>query len=131
MSLQDPIADMLTRLRNAQAGRKKEVKFPFSKLKFALAVLLKEEGYIVDCKKHDEEGKPTITVELKYHLGVPVMTKIKRVSRPGLRQYKGKHDLPKVQSGLGIAVVSTPKGLMTDRAARAQGHGGEVLCFVY
>jgi small subunit ribosomal protein S8 len=131
MSLQDPIADMLTRLRNAQAVNKKEVRMPFSKLKMAIAHLLKAEGYVNDYAKVEHEGKPFLLVNLKYHLSAPVISVIKRVSRPGLRQYKTKRELPKVQNGLGIAIISTPKGLMTDRAARAKGHGGEVLCYVY
>jgi small subunit ribosomal protein S8 len=131
MSLQDPIADMLTRLRNAQAVNKKEVNMPFSKQKMAIAELLKNEGYILDYKKIEEENKLSLLVSLKYHLGIPVISEIKRISRPGLRQYKRKKDLPKVQNGLGIAIISTPKGLMTDRAARLSGHGGEVLCYVY
>lgn len=130
MSLQDPIADMLTRVRNAQAVRKAEVLVGFSKLNLAIAKLLKEEGYILDCRETEQEGKAALLIELKYHLGLPVISEIKRVSRPGLRQYRGKKDLPKVQNGLGIAIISTPKGLMTDRAARAGGHGGEVLCYV-
>ncbi len=130
MSLQDPIADMLTRIRNSQAVRKAEVSVGFSKLNLAIAQLLKAEGYILDCRKAEQEGKAELVIELKYHLGAPVISEIKRVSRPGLRQYKRKNDLPKVQSGLGIAIISTPKGLMTDRAARALGHGGEVLCYV-
>lgn len=131
MSLQDPIADMLTRLRNAQAVNKKSVQMPFSKLKWAIASLLKEEGYIRDCHKIDKDGKFYLVIDLKYYLGAPVISDIKRASRPGLRLYKRKSDLPKVHNGLGIAVVSTPKGLMTDRAARATGHGGEILCYVY
>ena len=131
MSLQDPIADMLTRLRNAQAVNKKEVRMPFSKLKMAIAHLLKAEGYVNDYSKIEHEGKPLLLIGLKYHLSAPVISEIKRVSRPGLRQYKTKRELPKVQNGLGIAIISTPKGLMTDRAARASGHGGEVLCYVY
>ncbi len=131
MSLQDPIADMLTQLRNAQAVNKKEVRMPFSKLKMAIAHVLKAEGYIISHEKIEHEGKAYLLIGLKYHLGAPVISEIKRVSRPGLRQYKRKHELPKIQNGLGIAIVSTPKGLMTDRTARASGHGGEVLCYVY
>lgn len=131
MSLQDPIADMLTRLRNGQAVRKKTVQIPFSKLKLAIANLLKEEGYVRDCQKVEMDGKLSLLIELKYHLGVPVISEIKRASSPGLRVYKRKSDLPKVHNGLGIAIVSTPKGLMTDRMARTEGHGGEILCYVY
>lgn len=131
MSLQDPIADMLTRIRNAQAVRKKTLQVAYSKLKFAIAKLLKDEGYLSDYQKIDLDGKPVLEINLKYHQGVPVISEIKRISRPGLRQYKNKRDLPKIQNGLGIAIISTPKGLMTDRAARSVGHGGEVLCYVY
>jgi small subunit ribosomal protein S8 len=130
MSLQDPISDMLTRVRNAQAVRKPEVLVSLSKLNLAIAQLLKEEGYILDCQKIEREGKAQLLIQLKYLMGAPVITEIKRVSRPGLRQYKRKNDLPKIQNGLGIAIISTPKGLMTDKAARATGHGGEVLCSV-
>ncbi|MFT3741902.1 MAG: 30S ribosomal protein S8 [Gammaproteobacteria bacterium] len=131
MSLQDPVADMLTQLRNAQAVEKKQVKISYSNLKAAIVKLLKEEGYITDYEKIEFDHKPALLITLKYHLGQPVMSMIKRVSRPGLRQYKRKNELPKVQNGLGIAVISTPKGLMTDKAARLAGHGGEVLCYVY
>jgi small subunit ribosomal protein S8 len=131
MSLQDPIADMLTRLRNAQAVNKKEVFAYFSKLNFAIAQLLKAEGYILDYARQDKEGKPMLLITLKYHLGKPVISEISRVSRPGLRRYAGKNSLPRVKDGLGVAIVSTSKGLMTDRAARSAGHGGEVLCYVY
>jgi small subunit ribosomal protein S8 len=131
MSLQDPIADMLTRIRNAQAVNRKTVPMPFSKLKLAISEVLKQEGYIVDYQKVEVEGKANLVLELKYYLGAPVISKIQRASRPGLRVYKGKSELPKIQNGLGITIVSTPKGLMTDRAARALGHGGELLCYVY
>lgn len=131
MSLQDPIADMLTQIRNAQAVSKSEVILPYSKVKAAIAALLKQEGYVTDYEKLEDNHKFYLKVVLKYHLGAPVISRIKRVSRPGLRQYRQKQDLPKVQDGLGIAVVSTPKGLMTDRAARSAGHGGEILCYVY
>lgn len=131
MSLQDPIADMLTRIRNAQAVQKIEVAVNFSRLNFAIANLLKEEGYILDCHKIEQNGKSQLLIQLKYHLSSPVIAEIKRVSRPGLRQYKKKNELPKVRTGLGIAIVSTSKGLMTDKMARAMGHGGEVLCYVY
>jgi small subunit ribosomal protein S8 len=131
MSLQDPIADMLTRIRNAQAVAKKTVQVGYSNLKKAIADLLKEEGYILDAQKVEVDGKPYLLIALKYHLGAPVISSIKRASRPGLRIYRGKADLPRIQNGMGIAIVSTPKGLMSDRMARAQGHGGEVLCYVY
>lgn len=130
MSLQDPISDMLTRIRNAQSVKKAEVQMGYSKQKNAIAKLLKDEGYISDYKNIDVDGKPTLSIELKYYQGVPVIAELKRVSRPGLRQYKSKRDLPKIQNGLGVAIVSTSKGLMTDKNARASGHGGEVLCYV-
>lgn len=129
--LQDPIADMLTQLRNAQAVGKKEVLLFFSNQKLAIANVLKQEGYIQDFEKMDVDGKARLRVSLKYYQGQPVISEIQRVSRPGLRQYKRKRELPKVKNGLGIAIVSTSKGLMTDRAARASGHGGEILCYVY
>lgn len=129
MSMQDPIADMLTRIRNGQAANKVSVKMPSAKLKVAIAKLLKEEGYITDYAVSGE-AKPELEVTLKYFQGQPVVETIQRVSRPGLRIYKGKNDLPKVMAGLGIAIVSTSKGLMTDRAARLQGMGGEVICYV-
>ncbi len=129
--LQDPIADMLTHVRNAQAVGKKEVVMPFSKQKLAIADVLKNEGYIHEFEKMEIDGKPRLKIVLKYHLGMPVISEIRRISRPGLRQYKRQHDLPKVKNGLGVAIVSTSKGLMTDRAARAAGHGGEILCYVY
>lgn len=129
MSMNDPIADMLTRIRNAQAANKTSVSMPSSKSKIAIAAVLKDEGYIIGYRV--ESGtKPILTVDLKYYQGKPVIAQLQRVSRPGLRQYKGKEDLPKVLGGLGIAIVSTSKGLMTDRAARAAGHGGEVICYV-
>jgi small subunit ribosomal protein S8 len=129
MSMNDPIADMLTRIRNAQAANKKSVSIPSSKSKCAIAAVLKDEGYVTDYRV--ESGtKPVLTVDLKYYQGKPVIAQLQRVSRPGLRQYKGKEDLSKVLGGLGIAIVSTSKGLMTDRAARAAGHGGEVICYV-
>lgn len=130
MSMTDPIADMLTRIRNGQAAGKKSVKIPSSKLKMAIAKVLKEEGYIVDYKIETIGCHSEMTVELKYYNGVPVIEKVKRVSRPGLRIYKSKDELPKVLGGLGIAIVSTSNGVMTDRAARAIGHGGEVICTV-
>lgn len=131
MSLQDTIADMFTRLRNAQAVGKKNVEVIFSQINLAIAQLLKEEGYIVDCHKSEVNGKPSLRIYLKYFQGRPVISYIKRISRPGLRKYVSKQDLPKVLDGLGIAIVSTPKGLMTDKKARAVGQGGEVLCYVY
>ncbi|MEX2525342.1 MAG: 30S ribosomal protein S8 [Gammaproteobacteria bacterium] len=130
MSLQDPIADMLTRIRNAQARSKKEVNIPSSNVKAAIAGILKEEGYITDFRLSEEGNKTTLTVELKYFEGKPVIEMLRRASRPSLRRYSGKDDLPKVMNGLGTAIISTNKGVMTDRTARAQGVGGEVLCFV-
>lgn len=130
MSMTDPISDMLTRIRNAQAVRKTTVNMPSSKLKAALAQVLKDEGYIDGFAVHQKEGKPEIDISLKYYAGRPVIEKIERVSRPGLRIYRGREDIPRVMNGLGIAIVSTSKGLMTDRKARATGIGGEVLCIV-
>ncbi|GGZ07377.1 MULTISPECIES: 30S ribosomal protein S8 [Shewanella] len=130
MSMQDPIADMLTRIRNGQAANKVSVKMPSAKLKVAIAKVLKEEGYITDYAVADEGNKPELEVTLKYFQGKPVVETIQRVSRPGLRIYKGKDELPKVMGGLGVAIVSTSKGLMTDRAARLAGMGGEVICYV-
>ena len=130
MSMSDPIADMLTRIRNGQSAGKKSVKLPSSKLKVAIANVLKEEGYITDFKTETTGSHTEMTVDLKYYQGVPVIEKVKRVSRPGLRIYKSKDELPKVLAGLGIAIVSTSNGVMTDRAARAIGHGGEVICTV-
>jgi len=127
--MQDPIADMLTRIRNGQAANKVSVKMPSAKLKVAIAKLLKDEGYITDYAVA-EEAKPELEITLKYFQGNPVVETIQRVSRPGLRIYKGKHELPKVMGGLGVAIVSTSKGLMTDRAARLNGMGGEVICYV-
>lgn len=129
MSMQDPIADMLTRIRNGQAANKVSVKMPSAKLKVAIAKLLKEEGYIADYAVADE-AKPELEITLKYFQGQPVVETTQRVSRPGLRIYKGKNELPKVMGGLGVAIVSTSKGLMTDRAARLAGMGGEVICYV-
>lgn len=126
----DPIADMLTRIRNGLAAGKKAVMIPDSKLKRSIAQVLKDEGYIIDFSQADSEGKPQLSVELKYYKGKPVIEKIRRVSRPGLRIYRANADLPKVMGGLGIAIVSTSQGVMTDRAARKAGHGGEVLCYV-
>ena len=126
----DPIADMLTRIRNGLAAGKKAVMIPDSKLKRSIAQVLKDEGFIADFSQAEVEGKPQLNVELKYYKGKPVIEKMKRVSRPGLRIYKATGDLPKVMGGLGIAIVSTSQGVMTDRAARKAGHGGEVLCYV-
>jgi small subunit ribosomal protein S8 len=130
MSMQDPIADMLTRIRNSQMANLEQVRVPSSKLKAAIAQLLLDEGYILNYSVADENGKPTLTIVLKYFKGKPVISTVKRVSRPGLRIYKSCEKLPKIMGGLGIAIVSTSKGLMSDRAARAAGLGGEVLCYV-
>lgn len=130
MSMQDPLADMLTRIRNAQMAEHTSVVMPASKIKAAVAEVLKTEGYIADYKV-EGDVKAQLTVVLKYSEGKPVIEEIKRVSRPGLRNYRAASDLPKVNGGLGIAVVSTNKGMMTDRAARAQGIGGEVICTVF
>lgn len=130
MSMQDPLADMLTRIRNAQMAEHASVVMPASKIKAAVAEVLKTEGYIADYKV-EGDLKAQLTVVLKYFEGKPVIEEIKRVSRPGLRNYRAASDLPKVNGGLGIAVVSTNKGMMTDRAARAQGIGGEVICTVF
>ncbi len=126
----DPIADFLTRIRNGQSANKVEVVMPSSTLKCAIAAVLKDEGYINDFTTADEDGKPVLTVTLKYYDGKPVIEKLQRASRPGLRLYKGKDDIPSIQNGLGIAIVSTSKGVMSDRQARAAGQGGEVLCIV-
>jgi len=130
MSMSDPIADMLTRIRNAQMAEKVTVAMPSSKIKTAIAKLLNDEGYVDGFKVLDNAGKPTLEIALKYYADRPVIEKIQRVSRPGLRVYKGSEDLPRVMNGLGIAIVSTPKGLMTDHKARTNGIGGEVLCIV-
>ena len=130
MSMSDPIADMLTRIRNAQATEKVSVVVPASKVKHAIAQVLKDEGYIEDFARRDVDGKPVIEIGLKYYAGKPVIEKIERVSTPGLRIYKGRNELPRVMNGLGVAIVSTSKGVMTDRKARATGLGGEVLCIV-
>ena len=129
MSMHDPISDMLTRIRNAQRSNKVAVAMPSSKLKCAIAQVLKEEGYIEDFSV-SADVKPVLSVSLKYYAGKPVIEKIKRVSRPGLRVYKGSEEIPTVMNGLGIAIVSTSKGVMTDRKARAAGVGGELLCIV-
>ena len=130
MSMSDPIADMLTRIRNAQASEKTSVVMPSSKLKVAIAKVLKDEGYIEDFKVSEEGPKNLLEVGLRYYAGRPVIEKIERVSRPGLRIYKASRDIPEVMNGLGIAIVSTSRGVMTDRKARASGVGGEVLCIV-
>jgi len=130
MSMTDPIADMLTRIRNAQTAAKIQVSMPASKVKLAIAEVLKREGYIGDFVTSELDGKSALTIALKYFKGKPVIETIKRVSRPGLRVFKGKDELPKVLGGLGIAIVSTSCGIMSDRAARAVGHGGEVICLV-
>lgn len=130
MSMQDPIADMLTRIRNGQMAGKVRVTMPLSTKKRAIAALLQSEGYVRDFLEEDVDGTKMLTVVLKYHQGRPVIDLIKRVSRPGLRVYKSKTELPRVLDGLGVAVISTSKGLMTDRAARTAGYGGEVLCYV-
>ena len=129
MSMHDPISDMLTRIRNAQRSNKVAVAMPSSKLKCAIAQVLKEEGYIEDFSV-SADVKPVLSVSLKYYAGKPVIEQIKRVSRPGLRVYKGSEEIPAVMNGLGIAIVSTSKGVMTDRKARAAGVGGELLCIV-
>jgi small subunit ribosomal protein S8 len=126
----DPIADMLTRIRNAQMAEKVAVTMPSSKIKIAIAKVLKDEGYIDDFAVRDGSGKNELDIALKYYAGRPVIERIERVSKPGLRVYRGKDDLPKVMNGLGIAIVSTPQGVMTDRRARASNTGGEVLCIV-
>ena len=126
----DPVADMLTRIRNGQSAGKKFVKQPSSKLKISIAKVLKDEGYIKDFSVEQIASHSEMTIELKYYKGLPVIESINRVSRPGLRIYKSKDELPKVLGGLGIAIVSTSNGVMTDRAARAIGHGGEVICTV-
>ncbi len=130
MSMSDPIADMLTRIRNGQSAGKVSVALSASKKKMAIAGVLKNEGYISDVSATDVDGKPVMEITLKYFQGRPVIDMVKRVSRPGLRIYKGRDELPKVRGGLGIAIVSTSRGVMTDREARKQGHGGEVIAFV-
>lgn len=130
MSMQDPIADMLTRIRNGQAAGKKVISMPSSKVKLSIAKVLKDEGYIASIGKTEDSGKPELSVELKYYQGSPVIDTIKRVSRPGLRIYKKSTELPRVLDGLGVAIISTSKGVMTERSARKLGHGGEVLCIV-
>jgi len=130
MSMSDPIADMLTRIRNAQMVDKPTVSMPSSKLKVAIAQVLKDEGYVDGFVVSATDGKPQLQIALKYYAGKPVIEHIERVSRPGLRVYKGRHDIPNVKNGLGVAIVTTPKGVMTDRKARQVGIGGEVLCYV-
>jgi len=130
MSMSDPIADMLTRVRNAQQVNKTSVSMPSSKLKVAIATVLKDEGYIDSFKIVGDTAKPVLEITLKYYAGRPVIERIERVSRPGLRIYKGHSAIPQVMNGLGVAIVSTPRGVMTDRKARATGVGGEVLCYV-
>jgi len=130
MSMSDPIADMLTRIRNAQSVEKAAVTMPSSKVKVAIAQVLKDEGYIDGFAVRAEGGKSELEIALKYYAGRPVIERIERVSRPGLRIYKGRNEIPQVKNGLGVAIVTTPKGVMTDRRARANGVGGEVLCYV-
>ncbi len=129
MSMSDPIADMLTRIRNAQAAKKVVVSMPNSKVKVGVATVLKDEGYITDFRVDENNGKPNLEVTLKYFEGRGVIDSLKRASRPGLRIYRGKDDLPRVLDGLGIVIVSTSRGFMTDVAARTAGHGGEKTCF--
>lgn len=130
MSTMDPIADMLTRIRNGQSRGKVTIQMPSSKVKLAIGKLLQEEGYIAEVADESQDGKTNLVIKLKYHRGKPVIDMIQRVSRPGLRIYKGKDELPQVRGGLGIAVVSTSQGIMTDRAARQAGQGGEILAVV-
>ena len=130
MSMSDPVADMLTRIRNAQQSEKQSVAMPMSKLKAAIARVLKDEGYIEDFAVRSQDGKSHLEISLKYYAGRPVIEKIERVSRPGLRIYKPSKEIPVVMNGLGVAIVSTSKGVMTDRKARGMGVGGEVLCIV-
>jgi len=129
MTMTDPIADMLTRIRNAQATKKPSVSMPSSKQKVGIAEVLKNEGYIADYTVTDD-AKPQLVIQLKYHGGKPVIEMLQRVSRPGLRTYKGKNELPRVRGGFGIAIVSTSSGLMTDAQARQAGQGGEIICYV-
>jgi len=130
MSMNDPIADMLTRIRNALSAEKVTVDMPSSKQKIAIAELLKQEGFVTGYSVDESDAKPVLTIDLKYYAGKPVIEMIKRISSPGLRIYKSKDDIPQVMGGLGIAIVSTSQGLMTDKAARKAGHGGEVICYV-
>jgi len=130
MSMSDPIADLLTRIRNAQMVAKTTVSVPASKVKVAITQVLKDEGYVDDFKVTTVDGKSDLVITLKYYAGRPVIERIERVSRPGLRVYRGSDAIPQVQNGLGVAIVTTPQGVMTDRKARATGVGGEVLCYV-
>jgi len=130
MTMTDPISDLLTRIRNGQMVGKVQVTMPSSKAKQSIAKVLKAEGYIADFEVQDVDNKPELVITLKYYEGKPVIDHIERISRPGLRIYRGKDELPKVLGGLGIAIISTSQGVMSDRAARAAGHGGEVLCVV-
>ena len=130
MSMSDPVADMLTRIRNGQGTNKVSITMPASKLKKAIAHVLKDEGYIENFAEQEVQGKPVLNIELKYYAGRPVIEKIERVSKPGLRVYKASQGIPEVMNGLGVAIVSTSKGVMTDRKAKAAGIGGEVLCYV-
>ena len=130
MSMSDPIADMFTRIRNAQRVDKQTVAMPSSKLKVAIATVLKDEGYIDGFQVRENSGRPELEVQLKYYAGRPVIERLERVSRPGLRVYKGRNDLPQVLNGLGVAIVTTPQGVMTDRRARQTGIGGEVIGYV-
>lgn len=130
MSVTDPIADMLTRIRNAQMTEKATVSIPSSKVKVGIAEVLKAEGYVKDYQVHENDGKPTLEIALKYVEGRPVIDLVQRASRPGLRQYRGRDELPRVRGGLGVTIVSTSAGIMTDADARKAGHGGEVLCYV-
>jgi len=130
MSMTDPIADLLTRIRNGQSARKTSVTVASSKLKTAILKVLKDEGYIANFSLGQDEGKPFLTIDLKYYEGRPVIDRIERVSRPGLRIYRSKNEIPRVLGGMGTVIVSTPKGVMTDKAAQAIGQGGEVLCIV-
>ena len=130
MSMSDPIADFLTRIRNGQSAHKKQISSPSSKIKEAIAAVLKDEGYIADFAVTADGAKKTITLSLKYFQGKPVIERLERISKPALRVYKGKDELPKVLGGLGVAIVSTPQGVVSDRKARAAGLGGEVLCVV-
>ena len=130
MSMSDPVADLLTRIRNGQSAGKPNISLDSSKIKTAIAKVLKDEGYVADFRISDETGKPRLIVDLKYYEGRPVIDRLERVSRPGLRIYRGKDELPKVLGGMGTVIISTPQGVMTDRQARAIGQGGEVLCIV-
>lgn len=130
MSMTDPVADLLTRIRNGQSAGKTQVSLDSSKIKTAIVRVLKDEGYVADFRIAADEGKPRLTIDLKYYEGRPVIDRLERVSRPGLRIYRGKDELPKILGGMGTVIVSTPQGVMTDRQARAIGQGGEVICIV-